>query len=135
MTGSDEETTSYKTPFGEEMDRRNAYLDALPGRVYREWFEALNRTSRVFSGTSVELDNHLTQFVRTPKFVSELPDDFGFEAARLLNNYLAGLSSLRDVQCVIHRRVWPELYAPGTKDNKTKWGVEVWTPQDCRALH
>jgi hypothetical protein len=125
-----DETTSWKTPFGEEMDRRNAHLDALPGRVYRDWFEALNRASRVYGGNGAELDRHVQQFVGTPMFVSELPEDFGFEAARLLHNYLAALASLRDVQRVIHRRVWPELNAPGTDDKRTtKWEAQVWTPK------
>ena len=59
-------------------------------------------------------------------FVSELPDDFASEAARLLHNYLAALTTLRDVQRGIHRRIWPELHAPGTDDKRTKWEVEVW---------
>jgi hypothetical protein len=122
--------TSWKTPFGEERDARNAHLDALPGKMYRDWFEALNRASRVYGGNAAELDRHVQRFVGTPTFVNELPDDFGFETARLLHNYLAALASLRDVQRVIHRRVWPELNAPGTGDKRTtKWEAEVWTPK------
>ncbi|OBA60925.1 hypothetical protein A5647_12550 [Mycobacterium sp. 1100029.7] len=93
----DAETTSYKTPFGQMMDSRNAHLDALPGKVYRDWFEQLNRASNVFGGNSVELEKHFTQFVGTQMFVNELRDDFGTEAARLLHNYLAALATLRDV--------------------------------------
>jgi hypothetical protein len=37
-----DETTSWKTPFGEQRDARNAHLDALPGKMYRDWFEALD---------------------------------------------------------------------------------------------
>jgi hypothetical protein len=111
------------------MDQRKAHLDSLPGKVYNDWFEALNRASRVFSGNGVELNNHVQRFVGSPMFVSELPDDFGFEAARLLHNYLASLASLRDVQRVIHRRVWPDPYAPGTDDKRTKWEVDFWTPK------
>ena len=123
-------TTNYKTPFGQELDRRNAHLDALPGRIYRDWFESLNRASQVFSGNSSELQRHLTQFVGTPKFVSELPDDFAQEAVRLLHNYLAALSTLRDVQRGIHRKIWPERFAPDKPDDKrTKWEVEVWAPK------
>lgn len=62
-------------------------------------------------------------------FVSELPEEFGIEAARLLHNYLAGMTTFRDVQRGIHRRVWPEPYAPGTDDKRTKWEVEIWTPK------
>jgi hypothetical protein len=112
------------------MDQRNAHLDALPGRVYRDWFEALNRASRVYGGNAAELDKHVQQFVGRPVFVSELPEEFGFETARLLHNYLAALASLRDVQRVIHRRVWPTLKAPDSDDKRTtKWEAEVWTPK------
>ena len=83
----------------------------------------------MFGGNSRELEKHLTQFVGKPTFVNELPEDFGFEAARLLHNYLAALSTLRDVQRGIHRRVWPERHAPGSDDKRTKWEVEVWTPK------
>ena len=130
----DDETTSYQTPFGQMMDSRNAHLDALPGKVYRDWFEQLNRASGVFAGNSVELEKHFTQFVGTQMFVSELPDDFGAEAARLLHNYLAALATLRDVMRGIHRRVWPERYAPGTDDKRTKWEVQVWTPKVDKLL-
>jgi hypothetical protein len=126
---ADEETTSWRTPFGQQMDRRNAHLDALPGKIYRDWFEALNRASRVFGGNGTELDKHFQRFVGTPMFVSELPEDFGFEAARLLHNYLAAMTTFRDVQRGMHRRVWPERYAPDTDDKRTKWEVEVWTPK------
>jgi hypothetical protein len=123
-------TTTYTTPFGQELDRRNAHLDALPGRIYRDWFDSLNRASKVFSGNSSELERHLTQFVGTPRFVSELPDEFAEEAARLLHNYLAALSTLRDVMRGIHRKVWPERFAPDNRDDKrTQWEVDVWTPK------
>ncbi|SHQ49441.1 Uncharacterised protein [Mycobacteroides abscessus subsp. bolletii] len=124
---NDNETT--QTPFGRMVDSRNAHLEALPGKVFRDWFEQLNRASGVFAGNSVELEKHFTQFVGTQMFVSELPDDFGTEAARLLHNYLAALATLRDVMRGIHRRVWPECQAPGTDDKRTKWEVEVWTPK------
>jgi hypothetical protein len=125
---NDDETTSWKTLFGHEMDQRNAHLDSLPGRIYRDWFDALNRASRVFSRNGTELDGHFQQFLGAPTFVSELPEDFGFEAARLLHNYLAAMTTFRDVQRGMHRRVWPDRYAPGTDDKRTKWEVEVWTP-------
>lgn len=130
MTDADNGTTSYTTPFGQEVDRRNAHLNALPGKAYRDWFESLNRASQVFGGNTRELERHLTQFVGTPRFVSELPDDFADEAARLLHNYLAALSSLRDVMRGIHRKVWPDRFAPDDPaEKRTKWEVEVWTPK------
>jgi hypothetical protein len=39
-------TKTYRSPFGIEVDRREAHLAALPGKVYHEWFESLNRASR-----------------------------------------------------------------------------------------
>jgi len=90
----------------------------------------MNRASRVFGSNSAELERHLTQFVGTPMFVSELPEDFHPEAARLLHNYLAALATLRDVQRGVHRKLWPDRYAPDSKDGKrTTWEVEVWTPK------
>lgn len=124
-----DETTSWKSPFGVEYDARHAHLDSLPGKVYREWFDALNRASRIVNGNGVAFNNHLQTFLGSPVFVSELPDNFSFEAARLLHNYLAAIAMFRDVQRGMHRRVWPDPYAPGTKDNRTKWEVEVWTPK------
>jgi hypothetical protein len=124
-----DETSSWTTPFGEEFDRRNAHLDALPGKKYQEWFDALNRASRVYGDNGIELNDHLQRFVGTPMFVSELPEDFGFKAARLLHNYLAAMATFRDAQRGMHRRVWPERYAPGTEDKRTKWEVEVWSPK------
>lgn len=121
------ETTTYNGQFGIEVERREAHLAALPGSVYREWFESLNRASKVFSGNSSELEKHLTRFVGTPTFVSELSDDFGDESARLLHNYLAALATLRDTQRSIHHKLWPE---PDDNDpNRTRWEVKVWDPK------
>lgn len=139
MTGGDDEspridadegTTTHYSPFGIEVRARDAHLDALPGKVYAEWFESLNRASQVFNGNSIELVRHLSQFVGTMTHVNDLPSDFGGEANRLLHNYLAALASLRDVQRMIHQKLWPERYAPDDPDDKrTKWEVETWTPQ------
>ena len=108
-------------------DARRISPGELPGSVYREWFESLNRASKVFSGNSSELEKHLTKFVGTPTFVSELSDDFGDESARLLHNYLAALATLRDTQRSIHHKLWPE---PDDNDpNRTRWEVTVWDPK------
>ena len=127
MSENDSNETTYQSQFGIEVERREAHLAALPGSVYREWFESLNRASKVFSGNSSELEKHLTEFVGTPTFVSELSDDFGDESARLLHNYLAALATLRDTQRSIHHKLWPE---PDDNDpNRTRWEVEVWDPK------
>ena len=37
---------------------------------------------------------------------------------------------MRDIQRGIHRKLWPERFAPDSSDDKrTKWEVEVWTPK------
>jgi hypothetical protein len=127
VTDPDDDATTIKTPFGIEVDSREAHLAALPGKEYHEWFESLNRASKVFIGNTSELEKHLTKFVGTPKFVSELPDEFGDEATRLLHNYLAALATLRDTQRTIHHKLWPD---PDEKDpNRTRWEVKVWDPK------
>jgi hypothetical protein len=127
VSENDSNETTYQSQFGIEVERREAHLAALPGSVYREWFESLNRASKVFSGNSSELEKHLTKFVGTPTFVSELSDDFGDESARLLHNYLAALATLRDTQRSIHHKLSPE---PDDNDpNRTRWEVTVWDPK------
>ncbi len=79
-----EETTTYRSPFGVEVDMRESHLAALLGKPYHEWFESLNRASKVFSDNTLELMNHLTNFVGTMVHVNELPDGFDVEANRLL---------------------------------------------------
>ena len=123
--------------FATELPRRQEHLDGLPGRVFHEWCESLNRAARLFSRNSEELRDHLTQFVGKPIFVTELPEGFDSEAARLLVNYLAALAGLRDAQRVVHRRLWPEREEEdracemcGRSDPKrTKWEVEIWDPK------
>jgi hypothetical protein len=127
LVTDDDEQIGWTTPFGEEMAARNAHLDALPGRAYRDWFESLNRASMVLSGNSAQIEDHLGQFVHSPMFVSELPDDFAAEAARLLHNYLASIATLRDVQRVIHRKIWPDRRQPS--DQQTIWETSVWSPK------
>jgi len=119
VSENDSNETTYRSQFGIEVERREAHLAALPGSVYREWFESLNRASKVFSGNSSELEKHLTKFVGTPTFVGEWSDDFGDESARLLHNYLAALATLRDTQRSIHHKLWPE----------PRWEVTVWDPK------
>jgi hypothetical protein len=133
------ESTSYHTPFGIEVDRRESHLAALPGKRAYEWFESLRRATEVFNGNTVELQRHLTQFVGTMIHVNDLPDGFDVEANRLLHNYVAAMASLRDIQRAIHRQLWPE---PIDEDDdhacptcgrrgpkRTKWQVTVWEPQ------
>lgn len=136
ISSDDGETnTAYRSPFGTEVDMRESHLAALPGKVYHEWFESLNRASQVFSGNTEELMKHLTKFVGTGVDVDELPDGFSVETNRLLHNYLASLATLRDVQRMVHRKLWPERHAPGSEtDKRTVWEVGVWEPKVAEAF-
>jgi hypothetical protein len=123
--------------FATEMPRRRTHLDGLPGKVYYEWGESLNRAAQLFSRNTEELRDRLTQFVGKPVFVTELPEGFDSQAARLLLNYLAALAGLRDAQRVVHRRLWPDREEEdrscetcGRREPKrTKWEAEVWDPK------
>jgi hypothetical protein len=129
VTEADDGTTmrTVRSPFGIEVERREAHLAALPGKRYHDWFESLKRATTVLNGNTSELERHLTRFVGTPRFVSELPDDFADEATRLLHNYLAALATLRDIQRSIHHKLWP---VPDEEDpDRTKWEVKVWDPK------
>jgi hypothetical protein len=134
-SGDDEETTTYRTPFGVEIDMRESHLAALPGKVYSEWLDSLNRASEVFGGNSIELERHLTRFVGTPTHVNDLPEGFDVEANRLLHNYLASLATLRDVQRMVHHKLWPDRHAPDNEnDKRTVWEVKVWEPKRDRVF-
>jgi hypothetical protein len=124
--------------FATEMPWRRTYLDGLPGKVYYEWGESLNRAAKLFSKNSEELRDHVMQFVGKPVSVTELPQGYDSEAARLLINYLAALAGMRDAQRVVHHRLWPDLQEEekpacetcGRRDPKrTKWEVAVWDPK------
>ena len=134
-SGDDEETTTYRTPFGVEIDMRESHLAALPGKVYSEWLDSLNRASEVFGGNSIELERQLTRFVGTPTHVNDLPEGFDVEANRLLHNYLASLATLRDVQRMVHHKLWPDRHAPDNEnDKRTVWEVKVWEPKRDRVF-
>lgn len=57
VTGADDatRTTTHKCQFGIEVDSREAHLSGPPRKVYQDWFESLNRASKVFNGNSSEL--------------------------------------------------------------------------------
>lgn len=126
-----------QSEFGKEVDRRESHLAALPGKVYHEWFTSLARATDVFNRNTQDLDNHFKQFVGEQVFVTELEDEFDAEAARLLLNYLAALTTLRDAQRVVHHKLWPEREEEDRtcptcgqpQPKRTKWEVEVWDPK------
>ncbi|MFD0359906.1 hypothetical protein ACFQZZ_00365 [Nocardia sp. GCM10030253] len=115
-----------------ERERRLKHLEQLPGKHHHERFEALNRTSRLFSVNGVELSNHIAKFVGTFRHVDDLPEEFEHEAVRLFHNYIASVATLRDVQRSTHRKLWPERVPEGQrrdpKDSRTVWEVETYEP-------
>lgn len=125
------------TDFASEFPNRRAYLEQLPGKIYHELGEALNRAAKLFGRNTEELCKHLAQFVGQGILVNELPEAYDSEAARLLLNYLAALAGLRDAQRVAHRTLWPdaggevssckECGRSGSK--RTKWEMTVWDPK------
>jgi hypothetical protein len=120
-----------------EIAWRQEHLDALPGKTYYEWLDSLNRASMLFVRNSADLVGHLNKFVGTSVYVMDLPSGFDFEAGRLLLNYLAALASLRDVQRMVHHKLWPEreekAHACDTcgrsNSTRTKWESEIWDPK------
>jgi len=102
----------HNSQFGEEMKRRKAHLEALPGARFKEDLDALNRASYVFGTNGQELAGHVAQFVTSEQLVSELGDDYANELVRLLHNYLTSVSSLIDAQRVVVRHCWPEEKNP-----------------------
>jgi len=136
VSDDDNATTvrTVRSPFGIEVDRRESHLSSLPGKRYQDWFRSLDRAAQVFSGNSSDLEAHFKTFVGTPTFATELSDDFGDTAARLLHNYLAALGTLRDAQRAVHHRIWPARYSPDDprddpKDKRTIWETEIWAPK------
>jgi hypothetical protein len=126
----DSEETSWQAWFVPEKQMREAHLAALPGKEHYERFDALNRASRVFGTNGAELERHLGQFLGTDVHVDELDDEFAHEAVRLLHNYLASVTTLRDVQRAIHHRLWPKRAEPDNPENtKTLWEVTVYGPR------
>jgi hypothetical protein len=100
--------TIYKNPITTEMDRRKAYLEALPGFRLKEDLEALNRCSYTFGRNAQELAEHVGRFLTSPTLnAQELTDDYVNELVRRLHNYLTSVTSLIDAQRVVMRHRWP----------------------------
>ncbi|QTI67478.1 hypothetical protein [Gordonia polyisoprenivorans] len=102
----------YKSPFGIEMERRKAHIEALPGARFKEDLEALNRASYVFGTNGQELAAHVWRFVNSQMNVQNLDDQYVNELVRLLHNYLTSVSSLIDAQRVVVRHCWPDEKDP-----------------------
>ncbi|OZD66686.1 hypothetical protein CH272_08250 [Rhodococcus sp. 05-340-1] len=63
----------------------------------------------------------------------DLPEEFEHEAVRLFHNYLASVTTLRDVQRTTHRKLWPTRIAESLRrdknDSRTVWEVENYEPK------
>lgn len=118
--------------WAQERERRVQLLDELPGKGHHERLETLNRASGIFSSNLVELGNHLSSFVNTGRNVHDLPDGYELEAVRLFHNYLSSVATLRDMQRVTHRSVWPAKLPIerriDERDSRTIWEVEFYRP-------
>ncbi|KUI27213.1 hypothetical protein AU196_01365 [Mycobacterium sp. IS-1742] len=100
--------TIYRNPVTTEMQRRKAYLKALPGYRLNEDLEALNRCSYTFSRNAQQLTEHVGTFLKSPTmWAREVSDDYVNELVRLLHNYLTSVTSLIDAQRVVMRHRWP----------------------------
>jgi len=144
MSCNDRESTTHRSPYGIEIDRREALLAALPGKQAYEWFESLKRAVQVFNDNTADLRDHLNRFVGTTTHVNDLPGDFDDKANTLLHNYLTAMATLRDVQRSIHRQLWPEPYEEDEdrvcptcrkgEPKRTKWQVESWEPMVAKTF-
>lgn len=103
-----ETETIYRNPVTTEIERRKAYLKALPGYRLKEDLDALNRCSYTFGRNAEDLANHVGRFLRSATLnARELSDDYVNELVRLLHNYLTSVTSLIDAQRVVMRHRWP----------------------------
>lgn len=103
-----ETETIYRNPITAELQRRKAYLEALPGARLKEDLDALNRCSYTFGQNAQELADHVGRFLGSATLnARELSDDYVNELVRLLHNYLASVTSLIDAQRVVMRHRWP----------------------------
>ncbi|WP_431818296.1 hypothetical protein [Gordonia jacobaea] len=102
----------YESPFGIEMERRKAHIEALPGAQFKEDLEALNRASYVFGTNGQELAAHVWKFVNSQMNVQNVDDQYVNELVRRLHNYLTSVSSLIDAQRVVVRHCWPNKQDP-----------------------
>jgi hypothetical protein len=59
--------------FETEFPTRRTHLDALPGKLYFDWAESLNRAAKLFGANTAELRLHLVQFAGQPTCVDKLP--------------------------------------------------------------
>lgn len=81
-----------RSPFGEEMDKRKAHLEALPAWQLREDLEALKRCFYVFNTNANELATHVASFLKSSQIAEETSDGYVDELVRRLHNYLGHIA-------------------------------------------
>ncbi|WP_280257712.1 hypothetical protein [Nocardia abscessus] len=89
-----------------EKARRLAHLEALPGFRAREHEESLDRAVFSFNLNAKALIASAARYMSTVND-EELGEHFNYEFANALFNFLASVGTLRDVQRVVHRKIWP----------------------------
>jgi hypothetical protein len=96
-----------------ERDRRVAHLEALPGHRAREYEESLDRAVFSFNLNATALITLAAQYV-TSVNDDELSEHSNYRLANALFNFLASAGTLREVQRVVHRKMWPMRQAEPT---------------------
>lgn len=105
--------------FDEELEKRVAHLESLPGYQLKEDFDALQRCSFVFNANANELAGHVAKFLNSQRFSRDVPESYVNELVRLLHNYLTSVTSLIDSQRVTMRHRWPTESAGKTQSCAT----------------
>lgn len=120
-----------------EIERRKRHLESLPGSRYQELQESLDRAVFAYTSNVKSLIETAVRYMSTMDD-SDLGEHFKYKFATDLFNYLAAIGTLRDIQRVVHRRVWPmQKPAPtstGGKGDKTsatpsEWEVNTYGPK------
>ena len=127
MPDAESQTSDHFVP---DAERRHQLVKSMPGFPMHQYFDSLNRASRVFGGNSTELYERIVQFVGTDVMSGQLGDDYEHELVRLFHNYLAAVGTLRDVQRAIHRTIWPMK----SKDVPSDWETQVYSPKVTQLL-
>ncbi|MGA4690139.1 hypothetical protein ACPCXD_07700 [Rhodococcus sp. AB351] len=120
----------------DEVNRRRELVTTSPSFASGQHLQALNRASAVFSGNLIELSSHVQKFVGTEEMPGSLGDEYETDLTRTFHNFLASAATLRDVQRMVHKKLWPEK--PPKDPNKKKksgepkktiWELGVWDPK------
>ncbi|MDX1889299.1 hypothetical protein [Mycolicibacterium sp. 050158] len=114
--------TDYEAFFA-ELERRNAYMLALPGERLREDMEAMKRCLYTFGRNEVELSSHVDKFVHSETQAPDVDGVYVDELVRLLHNFLTSVTTYIDSQRVVMRHRWP------TKDGPSEFEASVYTPK------